>query len=705
MRILLKTFAGLLILLVILIAVIVFLPDKQYLSIAQVAVKQMTNRELSINQLKTQRSLNPSIEITNFAYANPDWAVNPSMIEGENLFISIDLEQLIKGKLHVNDFNAKGLKVDLVKNESGDANWLIAQKEKSPKQDFDIKALTKIDLRKFDLDDAQIDYRDEQAKLQYRLKLPTMFLNQDVEREQQHVEAKGVFNDLPFSIDGNLGLLDSLVWDKRIPFNLSTVLNQSNVNLKGTLEHKTDGFYLDTHASAHTPNLTDLSAFTLNELPSIGPISVSADVTGNLKEIAQTGIDVSNLDVKVDDPSIMLDINGDLSGLAATNKGDVNIELDVTDLSKLLKVFGIEKDIPGTLKLHGRAMGEAEDFGLAIHKATLNSDLLNAQLKGNIGDLLKGARASVDIELNAPNLELINHLFNQPMPEQWGPISATAKLTGDKNHYSLVDIQAQLDGKSKLKATGEINNLLKFEQMNLDVEATLASLSEISTFTHSPLPDMGPMYATGKINWQDGLLSLTEAVADYDGQYGKAHVTGRIGDLVHFDIVRLKADAEVPNLDVAEIFSGVQMPKIGKISATADLVSPTPLDLSAKNLKAQYDVDGITLTATGAINSLIKRKADMDLQLSGKLQSLASLNSLLKSELPVIGPITADAKLVGAYKQIELNQIKALLSDSALYGSVEGDLGRVFEIKGIDLKTDLTTPSLDLFFFTSQHGN
>ena len=698
MRIILKILAVLLICVGLLVAVILFLPDQQYQKIAQSITQRITDRTISIGELKTTRTMNPSIELKDFSIANAQWAKNPQMIQAKSLYLSIDLNQLIKGKLHINDLSASELKVDLVKNKNGQANWNLTQAKLDEPKQFNVDGLANLDLTTMELIDSKIDYRDDIKRLQYRLELPLVGLLPNDSSDNQLINAEGVFNELPFSIKGEAGLMTSLSLNNSLPFNLETVLNESKVNLKGEITEQQDGFYLDTNVVAQTKSLSDLSAFSTNNLPSIGPINISADINGNLKTLAEQGMDVSNLDVKVTDPSIKLDMNGSLAGIAASNQGDVSIDLDVTDLSKLLDLFGLKKEVPGTLKLKANAKGSGKNFGLDVDQAVLDSDYLKAQFSGNIKDILKGDGASIEIKAQAPNLDFITVLFGQKMPQTWGPVSANATLTGVNGQYSLTDIDAEMSGDSKLKASGEIKQLVGFNNMDLDVEASLSSLKEISTFTPSPLPDIGPMNATGKITWHDGKLALNEAQASYQGQYGNAEVTGSIGDLIKFDIVRLKADATIPNLDVAKAFSGVDMPQVGEISASADLISPTALDLSAKNLNARYAVDGIKVDVSGAINSMIKKRADLNLNVSASIQSLASLNPHLNTQFPVIGPITADAKLMGATRNIELNDIKALFSDSALYGSVQGDLGKVFNFKGIDLYADLSTPSIQQLY-------
>ncbi len=696
MRVLLKILLGLFIFLSLICAVIVFLPDQQYQSLTKKVVEYATDREFELTGLKTTRNLDLTLQIESAQLANPNWADEPKMIEAENLFLSVDLRQLLKGKLQVHDLSADLLNIDLVKNTDGLSNWYFEKLKPNPDKKFDLKQLARLTLTKFDLENARIEYLDQQKRLKYRLELPTLELVQTEQSDSQVISAQGLFNDLPFSVNGEAGSIQTIATQKSLPFNLQTVLNESKVNLNGLLERSNNSFLLDTNVAAQTESLADLSVLMPRELPEIGPIKVAADVSGDLKSITKQGINITNLDVKVDDPTIKLDINGELSGLAAKNKGEVDIDLDITDLTKILQLVGLNKQLPGTLKLKAAASGEGENFGLEIKQAILDSELLHAEVTGNIRDLLNGAQTQVDIKADAPNLDIVTQLFDLKMPPQWGPINATAKLVGKNKQYSIENIVAELMGKSKAKVSGRIDKLIGFDGMQLDAQATLSTLAEISAFTPQPLPDMGPMTATGKITWQDGKLSLVDAIANYSGQYGEADVTGSIGDLIKFDIVRLKADASVPDLSVAEAFSGIKMPAFKSISASADLVSPTALDLSAKNLTASYDHNGLTMNVQGSIDSMIKKRAELNLDVNADLNTLASLSSILEIKLPDIGPLSAAGKIVGATRNIQVNSIEARVRDQVLSGKLTGDLGRVIDLKDINLHADLNTPSVQL---------
>lgn len=692
-------FAALLSLFVLVVAIALFLPDRQYQFITEKLLQELTDREVTIGQLVTQRGLNPGIEIKDFSISNASWADSGQMISAAHLFISLDLKQLLERRLVVHDLSASALRINLRRDRQGQPNWQFKDTQAGQNRKFELDQLPQIFLSDFKLNDTQISYVDEEKKLKYRLDLLSFRLaNVPQKPDRQQIDAQGVFNDLPFSLSGEAASIESIMRNDSIPFDIRSKLNQSDLAIAGELADISGDVRLSTSIIASSRSLTDFSAFTVNRLPSIGPIEITADIDGNLKNLKQQGVDVTNLRVDVDDPVIKLDVGGELSALGATNAGNVSIDLNVPELPELTRLLGLTKTLPGSVTLSATAQGSGEDFDLNLSSATLDSRFLKAQISGQVDDLVNKRQARLNVEASAPNLEFLTQVFGWKLPLEWGPLEASAKLEGDKDRYVLEQIQGQMSGKSKAVAAGRIGNLNQFDDMEFDVEASLATLAEISAFTKKPLPQLGPITAVGKIHWRQRKLSLADAVANYSGQYGQAEVSGGIGDLIRFDLVRLKAAANLPDLSVAELFFGLDLPELKGIQATADLVSPVARDLSAINLKASHQGQGVEISATGSIDSLIKNRAIMNLDVAGEIDSLARVNAVFDTKLPDFGPLSATAKLTGATKDIRIDDMVLLLTNSALYGTLRGDPGKITEIEGIDLDVQLSTPGVDILF-------
>lgn len=706
LRALLKILGILFLLVGLLIAVAIFLPDRQYRNLTESVLGRLTGNEVIIGDLVIDRGRKLSVDVKDFSIANPAWAKQADMLKANRLYVSISVPALLTGRLSVYELLVDGLNLDLEKEGQGRTNWAFITPDdmsESKPQEISLEKLSRLGVVKMDVTNSRIDYSDETSARQFSFTLDDMHISESTDGLNQLIEAKGAFNKMKVSIEGKTPLINALGLDNKIPFDVTASIDKTQFQASGEVESKNHELLLSSNITAHSDNLADLSEFTTQGLPSLGPVDLSAELHGNLSELARQGIDLSNLDLKIDDPDIKFTAQGSLSGLMATNQGDITLNLDVANTNKLLELAHVDKDLPGTLTVDASVTGDGGDYDLIIQQAGLNSDFLQIQLTGSVTDLLNGASADIDLNAKAPDLGLVTHWFGQAVPDQWGPINAQAKLTGKDSQYALENINLDMDGKSKVSATGTINSLIGFNNMDLDVEATLDSLSEISAFTPITLPDVGPMHGTGEIHWLNGKLSLVNAAATYDGFYGKADASGNIGDLIHFDKVDLKANASIPNLGIAEAFSGHKMPKIGTVTASADLVSPEALDLSAINLVANYDNQGIKASAKGSIDSMIKKLAELDLSIEASVSSLSDFSQIIEYELPDIGPLTAQGKVTGATNGIQFENVEILSKDEVLKGGIKEVAVKPFEFKGAKFNANVSTSSLEQLMSRFKH--
>lgn len=383
----------------------------------------------------------------------------------------------------------------------------------------------------------------------------------------------------------------------------------------------------------HLKDLQDAAEIFQIELPTLGPIDVTANVTGNLSNISDDGIDAT---------------------LLAGNK----------------------------------------QVDLILHQARLESDQLNVNMSGEINDVLNTVQAKVDIGVDAPDMTLITTLFGQRMPPEWGPVSASGHLSGSHGRYAVNQIDAKLNGNSTAIAIGSIASLMPFDNMHLDVQANLFSLTEVSAYTPEPLPGIGPFSGNGTVIWKNEKLSLVDAKANYNGPLGIVVATGSIGDLIRFDGVRLRADADLTDFKALDLFTGFTMPQVDGVVVSTNLFSIEALDLSARNLNVTARKDNLSISAEGSADSIFKNKGILDLKLATQVESISQLESLVKKDLPDIGPISGTAQLSGSRQNIKLIDVELMLNDPLLSGTLSADVGYLDRIEQISINTQLKTISI-----------
>ena len=325
-------------------------------------------------------------------------------------------------------------------------------------------------------------------------------------------------------------------------------------------------------------------------------------------------------------------------------------------------------------------------------KASLDDNILS--VKGSIDAEADELSLNTALDLSMPTLGVISKFTDQALPADWKDIKGTGNLLSKAGQFSFQDIDLTMKGGLEVTVKGAIADLNKFQGADLDLNATLKSIKSLSSFTSEPLPDLGPLKFNGKVASDQDKITLKTSKLSYNGEYGAAQVSGDVGNLIEVDHVNLKAEVDLPNLNIAKLFTDTEMPEVGNIRVTGNVVSNGAMDLSANDIKLAYDHQGLKLDTDGSINSIIKNGGELDLGVTGSLASLSSLNALAKTELPELGPIDVSTKITGKFAQIRINQVVAELKDAVLTGNIKGDIGSISELDQIKVDANLNSPSV-----------
>lgn len=648
------------------------LPDKQIKSLAISITHLLTDRQLHIGTLKLERSFNPSLTLTEVRFSNADWASEESLFSAENISATVNLPELFKGQLVIQDVTSTAIKVHLEVDEAGEKNWQLSS------EPMTLPPFSRLTIVSADANDTLVTFLDRRTSGHQLLIIDKVALNNDANDTSAQVQLNGKINALPVSATlalqadefASLSISDAL----RLPYSLDMSAGELQITANGQLNDIGEALSIDTDMSMDINSLADLGDIINQPLPDIGPVNVNARLSANPETIAETGLQIPDLRLTISDPLLQLQAQGQFSDVPATNSGSVNLSLEIPDTDKILSMLNVSRRIPGTLNLKASLTGSEREFDAQLQSVNFKSRYIDAELNGTVSDILGTASVDASLKLDTPDLSLVTQLFGTEMPSEWGPITAQASLQGETGNYALNNIDATLNGNSTASVTGSIKSLIPFDSMHLDVDVSLSTLDEVSTFTRNPLPDIGPMTGTGIVGWKEGKLFLQNANVKHDSQYGVAVVTGNIGDLIHFDRVRLRADADLPDFAALDLFTGFELPAVDRVTASTNLISANALDLSARQLTVTTTIDGLTVVANGAVESFIKPYISVDLDLESSIESISQLNEISGKQLPGLGPITATARLKGVGKDFVLEDINAILSDSKLAGTLTSQL-------------------------------
>lgn len=399
-------------------------------------------------------------------------------------------------------------------------------------------------------------------------------------------------------------------------------------------------------------------------------------------------------DVTVDASGVIGMSTSWLTNVRKIDSMDIMFHYQSPDTDWIFDALGSDKSLPGALMLEARISGIYQTYDLTVNKMEFASDQIQARLDGSVSDILDSARATIDVKVQAHDMSLAAQLWGGRLPREWGHLSGTAVIEGSRGRYAVHEISAALNGSTTASISGSINSLLPLNDMRLDVSVALASLTELATFTAFPLSDIGPLVGSGVVQWREGKLSLTDARVSYNGKHGQLEVSGKIGDLFRFDEARIRLDVVMPDFSALEYMIKTALPSVDSIVGSANLISVTAGDLSARNVLVRGRKDDVVVVVKGEIGSFIQGDANLDLELTSKLNSLAQMRDILGIELPDIGPVEASARLTGVNDSAKLTDLVVDFHDPELTGSLHSKGGLLSRIDDIDVELNLSTPSV-----------
>ncbi len=234
-----------------------------------------------------------------------------------------------------------------------------------------------------------------------------------------------------------------------------------------------------------------------------------------------------------------------------------------------------------------------------------------------------------------------------------------------------------------------------FVGLVLDVQVRLEDLGVIEEFAGRPLPPLGPLVASARV---EGDVSDLR-VRNLDAQLGQrgglwAQLSGGIDDLRQLRGLNFQLAAEADDLGVFEELTGQALPPLTPVVVAARLVGdfPTP---RLEKLDVELGRRGQTFAqVSGSIDDLQQLRG-MDLELVLEADDLELLEELADQSLPPLGPLVVRAHVSGDASSPHLDRLEAQLGRrSELWTQVTGSIGDLLELRGVALSAEVSAPDI-----------
>lgn len=351
----------------------------------------------------------------------------------------------------------------------------------------------------------------------------------------------------------------------------------------------------------------------------------------------------------------------------------------------------------GPIALDGK-LGIIEDYHLNQATPIALQGLLNGAIvgiNGSLGPLFPEAQAQVDLALESESVAAFSPFAGFTLPDLKGLEIATT-LSTDGGRFSGEKVRVLLnDSKLNLEVIGSIADLAQVAGIDLQVEINSDQISELSEQLKLTHGYSLPRSLNVKTGLQGDLKTLS--VTDLDLMIQDDGLDARLIGNMENVLAPAGADAKLSialdSIETIGRYLGRQLPGFGPLNVSAEMISPEQ-KIQLKSLRAELTDPALSATISGSIEH-IARSADDAIEVSGiKLkgqvnsEQLDAVAAQFNFEMPVAPPaaIAIAASATGSLDQLNVSDLKAVITDEGLEVSLTGTVGNLLESSGVDVQ-------------------
>jgi len=446
------------------------------------AVQDATGRELTMaGDIELDFGFAPALVVQQVALQNADWGSEPQMAECERFELEVALLPLITGNVRIKRLILVRPAMLVEKNKQGIFNYEFdtgaekAKEKKKAPEDGEGKpkerALPGLEVNKVRIDGAELVYKDHAAGSSFTASLDRMRASAESVSAPLDFDLRGAFKDIPFSLAGKIGSLQSLMQSEDMPFSIQAELAGAKADISGnrTVSGSKKGF--SARVDVRADSLKGVNKLADTDLPPDVPVSLATAISS---PDMQT-IRVKSLDLGLGDSTISGDAKLDLGGSVPAVQASLKSEkLDLRPFMPQEGSSGAEETSPQDK--------DAEKGGRVFPDDPIAADFLRgmkASLRTEIGQLLLP-------QLQAQNLRVDLALANGRL--RMDPLRLDTAGGSLDGKLGMRDLKQGMAVTSKMDVTGmRIKELLAIAghkdflhgdlEAHLDVAATGKSVA------------------------------------------------------------------------------------------------------------------------------------------------------------------------------------------------------------------------------------
>jgi uncharacterized protein involved in outer membrane biogenesis len=532
-------------------------------------VAEKTGRTLSFGgPIDLDIGATTTLVVRDVSFSNTDWASRPEMATVGLLEVDIRLFPLIVGDIDIEQIALKDADVVIETDSEGRSNTEFVSEDAASGRDDDSDGGMDIAVGQVRIENVKVSIIDAAANQTIVAKLDRAIAASAAPGAPLDVDVDGDItldqNIARIVLDGQMGSSKAILsGNQPVPINLTGTVLGYDVEIDGGVRQpeNPDGF--DVSISVLGDGLKAIQPFVSTQLPQLGPVEISAHVTGAAEAPIVEDIRISAARTVI-------------TGEAEFGPGDsasynLKATLDGQNLGLVSPYAGLPLESLGPLTGSINIVGDMDALRLEPNAVTVD----RSKLSGSVTAGLQQSPPSVDYDMtltvDGQTLDIVEPFVGTELPAL-GPITGTIRAVGNqtKARIEVTDVRAD---RSTLGGQITASNLDQTPSIEYDVtlRADAQSLEILRPYVGGDVAELGQInggvQAIGSLD--KARLTLDDILIDNSQVSGRADID-RSGETIKadYDVTLVATDQ---SLDILRPFLGVDLPAVGPVDLTASL--------------------------------------------------------------------------------------------------------------------------------------
>ena len=368
------------------------------------------------------------------------------------------------------------------------------------------------------------------------------------------------------------------------------------------------------------------------------PIEVSANL-GNMQQFLNKASEPVQL--KGDIAGNIVNMSGNWGPLFPKQTMNIDLDMKIPGTAELAELAGLTIEEFEPILITAKLVGDGDSLSVNPIVIDLSDRTAEVKINGSIDDLTSMDGIKMTTDANTESLELLLKQLHVEVPFALPPeIMLSAQISGGLKDLALSELVIESrDEGMEMKATASIGDLLKLKTIDLQLDGTIDSLSRLSRYAQTELPETEPIKLNGTLKENTSeqynyILHVETVAANVD-------INGSLEGLAVPEKLELGISIKAANLTDFNNLAQTELPDQGPLDIRAKL------QLQKKNIAVNdLKVSLKDQSADGNLALKLPENDDQPTELNGRLDiSLLDLTFLFPetAELPAEGESPAPA--------------------------------------------------------------